>query len=129
MEIEMLQEDRLRTWCGWLRMEEGAVEALVDVANQIREDEKLYQVFAAFHEQTALRREWHREWSPLPMNPDVVAQLGDARASLFYLLGYMAALPFAFREYRRLGISREIFLATMYDITIWMNYAHDVYGV
>ncbi len=129
MDIEILQEDRLRTWCEWLQMPEGAVEALAEAARQIRADEKLFQIFAAFHEQTALRGEWHRDWTPLPMNEGVIGQLGESRASLFYLLGYMAALPYALREYRRLGISREVFLATMYDITIWVNHARDVYGV
>jgi hypothetical protein len=62
------------------------------------------------------------------MDPAVTSQLGEAKSTLFYLIVYMAALPHTSREYRRLGISREILLDTAYDITIWMNNAYDVHG-
>lgn len=128
MDIEILHEDRLRTWCGWLQMPAEAVDALVEMANQIRANETLLQVFTAFYEQTSIRGEWFREWAPLPMDPAVKNQFDDAQASLFYLLGTMAALPHTSRVYRRMGISREIFLATFYDITIWMTNYYDVHG-
>jgi len=128
MEIEILQEDRLRTWCGWLKMPPGAVEALVEMGRRVRDDEKLYHIFSALYEKTALRGEWYRGWDDFPMDPAVTNQLGDAQATLFYLLSFMAALPHTSREYRRLGISREILFDTLYDITIWLNVAYDVHG-
>ncbi len=128
MDIEILHEDRLRKWCEGLRMSPGAVEALVNMASQILKDENLLQVFSAFYEQTSINGEWFGEWAPLPMNPQVKSQLGDAQASLFYLLGYMAALPQTSRTYRRLGIGRDVFLDTMYDISIWLNNYYDVHG-
>jgi hypothetical protein len=128
MEIEMLQEDRLRTWCGRLRMPAGAIEALVEMARQIQADEKLYQLFAAFYEKTSLRGKWHQDWGDFPMDPAVVNQLGERRATLFYVVGYLAALPHISREYRRLGISREILVDTLYDITLWLIYAYEVHG-
>jgi hypothetical protein len=129
MEIEILQEDRLRTWCGWLKMPPGAVEALSNIARLVREDEKLFQIFSSLYEKTSLRGEWYQDWGDFPLDPAVTGQLGEANATLFYLLVYMAALPHAAREYRRLGISREILYDTLYDITIWLNNAYDVHGV
>jgi hypothetical protein len=128
MEIEILHEDRLRTWCGWLQLPAGATEALVDMAGQIRADENLLGIFTAFYEQTSLRGEWFREWAPLPMSSFIKQSLDEHRASLFYLLGYMAALPNASRTYRRIGIRREILLDTMYDISIWMTNYFDVHS-
>lgn len=128
MEIEILHEDRLRTWCGRLQLPAGATDALVKMANEVRTDEDLFHIFTAFYEQTSIQGEWFREWAPLPMDPSIKQALDEHQASLFYLLGYMAALPQASRTYRRLGISREIMLDTMYDISIWMANYFDVHG-
>jgi hypothetical protein len=129
MDIEILHEDRLRTWCGWLKIPSGAIDALVDVASQIQTSENLFQIFSAFYEQTSLNKELLPEWSLLTKDPGVKNQLGEEQASLFYLLGLMAALPHASRTYRRLGIGRDVFLDTMYDITIWLSNYYDVHGV
>ena len=127
MEIEMLQENRLRAWCDRLQMPEGATEALAGVATQIVKDEELHRKFCAFYEQTTLNGHWQRDWNDLPTDPGVSQKLGE-QSNLFYLLGYMAALPSAEREYRRLGIGLDVFHDTMRDITLWMNHAYDLHG-
>ncbi len=128
MDIEILLEDRLRTWCEALKMPSEAQDALVQLASHIQSDEHLHQAFSAFYEQTSIRREWFREWAPLPMDAMVKEKLGGAKASLFYLLAYMAAIPHAGRTYRRMGISRDILLDTFYDITIWLTNYNALHG-
>ena len=118
--IELLQHDRMKYWCERIKIPAGAVDELEIVHAALREDENLQQIFADFYEQTAVRGEWFRDWSMLPMHTDVVERFGEDRASMFYVLAYMAALPNVEAEYRRRGISREIFDATMLDIGIWL---------
>jgi hypothetical protein len=104
-----------------------AVDELVQVARAVCQDETLFALFSAFHEKTALRGEWHKDWSPLPFDPQVQAALGQ-RASLFYLLAYLAALPYAEKEYRRRGISPQIFDATMSDFRRYLLMVYDLEG-
>lgn len=127
MEIELLQEERLRYWCGRIDIPQGAADALAGVAHEILDDPTLLEVFTNFYVQTTINGGWMQEWGDLPFDPAVQEKLGD-RASLFYLLGYLAALPKAEREYRRLGVSLEIFHDTMLDFAIWLNQAYDLKG-
>ena len=127
MEIELLQEERLRYWCGRLEFPESATEALAEVAREIQADSDLLNIFTAFYVKTTLNGEWLKDWGDLPFDPVVQEKLGT-RTSLFYLLGYLAALPQAEREYRRLGVSLDIFHDTMLDFTIWLNQANDLRG-
>ena len=127
MDIEILDEDRLRYWARRANIAEAAVKELAEIARQVREDSTLYPIFAAFHEATALRGEWHREWSPLPFDPYVQSVLGE-RASQFYVLAYLAALPYAEKEYLRRGIGAEVFDETMSDFSLWMFYIYERTG-
>lgn len=127
MEIELLQEERLRYWCGRLEFPESATEALVEVACKVRANPDLLDIFNTFYVKTTLNGEWLKDWSDLPFDPVVQEKLGT-RTSLFYLLGYLAALPQAEREYRRLGVSLDIFHDTMLDFVIWLNQAYDLRG-
>lgn len=127
MEIEILQEERLCYWCSRIEMPQGATDALVEVTRNIQADPDLLNIFSAFYENTTLQGGWMKEWGELPFNPLVQERLGT-RASLFYLLGYLAALPKAEREYRRLGVSLDIFHDTMLDFAIWTNQAYDIRG-
>ncbi len=127
MDIEILNPHRLLYWCERLKMPSGAVEALAQVSAEVCDSPALLAKFTAFHHATALRGEWHTDWSPLPFDPEVEAALGR-RASLFYLLAYLAALPYAWQEYNRLGIDPSIFDATLYDLTFYTLQATDVHG-
>lgn len=126
--IELLQQDRLKYWCERIKIPAGAVEELEIVHTAVREEPVLQQIFTDFYEQTAVRGEWFRDWTMLPMHPDVVERFGEDRASMFYVLAYMAALPSVETEYHRRGISTEIFDATMLDIGIWLDRIHAVRG-
>ncbi len=119
MDIEILNEDRLRYWCRRANIAGEAVDELADIAGQVNGDSTLYSIFAAFHEATALRGEWHRQWSPLPYDPTVQSIFGE-RTSLFYVLAYLAALPYTEKEYLRRGIAAQVFDDTMSDFGLWM---------
>ena len=127
MDIEMLQEERLRYWCGRLEIPLGAVDALADVAREIQADPDLLNIFTTFYNRTTINGEWPQEDEKVSFDPFVEEKL-ENRASLFYLLGFLAALPKAEREYRRLGVSLDIFHDTMLDFAIWINHAYDLRG-
>jgi len=127
MDIEILNQARLAYWCGRLDFPSAAVDALAQVARAVCEDATLYALFSAFHEKTALRGEWHKEWAPLPFDVQVQAALGE-RTALFYLLAYLAALPYAENEYRRRGVSAKIFDDTMSDIRRYLLVVYDLEG-
>jgi hypothetical protein len=127
MEIEILNQDRLQTWCARIDLPAAAVAVLSRMAAEIVANPTLAEKFAAFHQKTAVKGEWHREWGPLPFDPEVEDLLGE-RTSLFYLLAYLAALPYAEREYRRRGIGMDIFRATMLDIRTWFCHEYDLDG-
>lgn len=127
MPIELLESSRLRYWCERIRMPEGVTAALDDVRAEIQASPQMQAIFDAFYEKTALRSEWHRDWAPLPMDPAVVEQFGQ-RASLFYLLAYMAAVPRLEETYRQRGIDTQTMIATLQDIPFYTLQATDVHG-
>jgi len=128
VEIEILNEERLRYWCALIDLPEAAVAELAEVARAVRADAALGAIFAEFHKKTAVRGEWNRAWSALPVDPGVEAALG-ARAALFYLLAYLAAIPYTEREYRRRGIDLAIMRATLGDIRTWLVHEYELSGV
>ncbi len=128
MDIEFLEDERLRAWLARLGYPADGAQALAETAAQVRADPALRAIFAAFHEKTAHRGEWHREWSDLPFDPAVQAAFGE-RVSLFYLLAYLSALPHTLLEYARRGIPQNIFWDTMTDIRRWYCHTHRVEGV
>jgi hypothetical protein len=127
MDIEILTEAGLSAWCERIAVPPAALPALRETAAQICADAELYAIFAAFHEQTAVRGEWQREWVSPQYDPLVTERLGE-RAVQFYLLAYMAALPYTWQVYQRRGISLEIFQATMLDIQFYMQDYFDLHG-
>lgn len=127
MEIEILHPERLREWSCELDLPEGSVEAFVGVAKTITENPDLLRIFTEFHDKTALRGEWHKDWSPLPMDP-LVTQILGKDDTLFYLLGYLAAYPYTKREYLRRGIDLKIMYDTLWDIQHWFNYDSNIRG-
>ena len=127
MDIEILNEDRLRYWARRANIAAEAVNELAAIARQVSDNSTLSSIFAAFHEATALRGEWMREWKPLPFDPTVQSVFGE-RTSLFYVLAYMAALPYTEKEYLRRGIEAEVFDGTMSDFGIWLFYIYERTG-
>lgn len=127
MEIELLTDAGLRAWGARLDLPREAVAALEGVAQAVRANPALLQIFTDFYRQTALEGRWQREYVPLPFDERVSAALGE-RVSLFYLLAYLAALPTAERAYRRRGIDARIFDATMRDLRTWLCHEHALSG-
>jgi hypothetical protein len=127
VEIEILNEDKLREWAGRIELQDNAVDELAQVAERVRADEKLLALFNAFYHNTVLPGAWYKEYAPLPMDPVVEEKLGK-QSSLFYLLAYLSGLPLAEQEYQRRGISMDIFYNTLLDIRIWLGQAHEVQG-
>jgi hypothetical protein len=127
MIIEILKADRLEHWCSLIRVQAEAIQALQEMAAQVREDPELLAIFSDFHEATALRGEWHKEWSDFPFDPGVQERLGD-RASLFYLLAYLAALPYAYEKYQAHGIDLKVFQETFLDVPYFLGDYYDSHG-
>lgn len=127
MEIELLNPERLVYWSSLIRLPAPSMPELLTLAGDIHADPLLYASFAAYHEKTALRGEWHREWAPLPFDALVQDRLG-IRTSLFYLLANLAALPFTWQAYQRLGIGLDIFCDTLQDFRDYMQDYYDLHG-
>jgi hypothetical protein len=127
MNIELLQPDRLSFWCSRINMPAGACQALEEVRADVTASPALSELFEAFYTSTAVRGEWDRDWHPLePAGP--VAEHFGQRASLFYLLAHMAAIPALEQHYLRLGIDVQIMLDTLRDIPFYLNQSSDVHG-
>lgn len=127
MDIEILNLERLDAWGRRLDFPAEATAALQAIASQVLRDAELLSIFTEFHERTARRGEWHRQWSALPEDERVQARLGE-RTSLFYLLAYMAALPYTEARYRQLGVSMDIFHDTMKDFLFYLGDYYDLHG-
>lgn len=125
--IEVLDQKTLIKWCTRLGIYDAAANALIETARTIGKDTILTQIFEDFYKITVLGGDWHREWSPLPMDPLVKEKMGN-RSSLFYLIAYMAALPLVEREYFKREISGNIFTDTMHDIPFYYLEDSDVHG-
>jgi hypothetical protein len=128
MNIEILTPERLNHWCTRLTLPQPAETALQGVADVVRTDPQLLQIFTDFHLQTAIQGQWMREWRDLPFDPQVQAKLAD-RTSLFYFLAYLAALPYTWQRYHDLGISEHIFDDTMLDFRCYAEDYFDLHGV
>jgi hypothetical protein len=127
MDIEILNGERLCYWCDQIDIPQEAVDELIGIARTVKEQPALFEIFASFHEKTALRGEWRQDWSPLPVDPEVAATFGN-QASMFYLLAYLAALPYVAQSYKRMGIGMDVFHDTMLDFQLWMIHYKNVYG-
>ncbi len=127
MEIEILNETRLRYWAGRIQLPEDCVAELARIAALTRGDEDLLSIFTAFYEKCVLRGEWPHDYEEFPIDPRVKEKLGD-EDTMFYLLGYLSAMPHTEQEYLRRGIDLSIYDATLSDIRTWMVHCHEVYG-
>lgn len=125
--IELLVPERLTYWCELVGIPAGALMALQAMAAHVLADQALSAAFQKFHEKTAVRGEWNREWTPLPMDPEVVERCGEG-ASLYYLLAYLSALPSVWSRYERQGIGMDVFKATMLDFRFYIQDFYDLNG-
>jgi hypothetical protein len=127
MNIELLQPEQLRYWCELINFPNEAIIALENLRSKVCRDDNLTAAFHALHEHYVINGQWHREWTPLPVDPELVEKCGDD-TSLFNLLVYLSALPHTWERYQVLGVSWEIFIATMYDIKRFTLEYHQAEG-
>lgn len=127
VDIEILNEDRLRYWCEQIHLPEEAVTILARIAAQTAQDQALFNIFVSFYEKIANKGEWIRDGDAPFIDPLVTEKLG-AEDTLFYLLAYLAVLPQAHAKYLLRGIDLAVFYATMEDIRTWLVHCHEVYG-
>jgi hypothetical protein len=127
MNIELLNPARLASWCSLIRLQPEATLALQAMSAQVSADPELLQIFTDFHAATALRREWHKEWSEFPFHPCVRERLGES-ASLFYLLAYLSALPYTYQKYQEHAILDQIFQDTFLDVPYYVGDYYDLHG-
>ncbi len=118
--IEILIPERLAFWGELVDLPLAAIAALQAMAMLVRQDAVLSAAFEDFYEKTVLRGEWHREWSPVPIDPEVASRCGES-VSLYQFLGYLSALPHTWEHYQRLGIELEVFKATMLDLRFYLQ--------
>lgn len=127
MELEILYPERLLYWCDRIHIPPAGRAPLLEMLAEINADEALTRVFQEFHQATALQGKWHEEWAPLPFDPIVENALGQ-RTALFYLLAYLAALPYVDQQYKRRGIDPQVFSATLFDISFYYAQDTDISG-
>ena len=82
MDIEILNENRLRYWCGRLQLPDEAVTELARIAALIVEDDALLNIFRAVYEKTALKGEWHLDESDSLIDPLVTEKLGEGDSTV-----------------------------------------------
>jgi hypothetical protein len=127
MDIEILNEERLRYWSGLIDVQPGAVDALAQIAQRVCAEESLRAVFYAFYEQRVLSSPLDQIWPDVVFDLAVESAMGS-QTSLFYLLAYLAALPRLAHDYQRRGISMQILHDTLLDVRIWLGQGYDVHG-
>ncbi|MFZ6030001.1 MAG: acyltransferase domain-containing protein [Chloroflexota bacterium] len=128
MDIDILLPEQLKWWCTRLGFPQNAEAALQNMAASVRGDPQLRSIFGDFYTKTVQQGAWHREWSPLPVEPFVQERF-TGRSSLFYLLAYLAALPHTWQRYQSLGIGEDVFDDTMLDFRFYMEDYFDLHGV
>ena len=123
---DFLDENTLRQWCVRIEAREDMVEVLCAVARRVAKDNFLQAFFAAEVERHAAQNQWHRLWSPLPMDENITGAFEEP--SQFYYLTYLAVLPWTLRRYEQMGISVEIFDDTMRQLPFLFLEKHDAIG-
>lgn len=127
MEFKLLSKAITEAYCKKILMPEVATEILADMAEKIKEDEKLFEIYNKFYEDYINSGYWTTVWEPLKIDPYVEENFGK-HASLFYLHAALERLPLTEQRYAERGISSEIFVATLRDIGVWVQNAYNLVG-
>jgi hypothetical protein len=108
-------------------MPEGAAEILANIAEKIKNDRKLYDIYEEFYKNYLDTGYWTTVWEPLNIHPYVQETFGN-HASLFYLHAALERLILTEQRYSELGIGEDIFVDTLRDISVWVNNAYNLVG-
>lgn len=108
-------------------MPEGAIERLVFITKKINTDQKLFDIYMEFYSNYIETGYWCTVWEPLPIHAYVEEAFGN-EASLFYLHAALQRLPITEKKYRQIGLSEKLFVETLKDIGVWVQYAYNLLG-
>lgn len=127
MELLLLSKDLTQQYCKKILMPEGATEILVEIANKLNADQKLLDIYMEFYKNNIESGHWTTVWEPLTIHPYVEETFGN-EASLLYLHAALQRLPLAEQKYAELGLSEELFVETLRDISVWVQNAYNLVG-
>ncbi len=127
MKFEVLTGNKTEYCCKRVMMPEGATRILVNIAEKIRKDQRLFVIYQDFYTKYIQSGLWLTVWEPLAIDPFVEESFGK-HASLFYLHAALEKLPFAEKKYQELGIDDHIFVDTLRDIGNHIQLGFDLVG-
>lgn len=127
MIFQLLSNHLTEHYCNKILMPKDATTLLVSIASQILADDQLVALYNDFYLTHIDSDYWTTAWEPLSIHPYVDEKFGK-HASLFYLHAALEKLPFAEKRYSELGISEEIFIETLRDISTWVTNAYNLVG-
>ncbi len=124
-ELPFLGEDYLAQTCGWLKMAPEVIQALMQAAACLREQEPLRRLLWQCHQ--ALIRSCPAaapDTRPWPALPGDYGLAGD----LFYALALLSAVPAIRQWHEQRGIPTQVTLDTLADLELWIREYHHRYG-
>lgn len=127
MTFELLSNRLTEHYCNKILMPQDATILLCHIAEQVRKDSKLLTLYENFYTTYIASGYWSTVWEPIDIHPSVEKAFGK-HASLFYLHAALEKLPWVEHKYAELGISDEIFIETLRDISTWVTNAYDLVG-
>lgn len=122
-----MSENLTKDYCKKILMPEGATEILMNIAEKIKNDKQLFDIYTEFYSSYIDSGYWTTVWEQLNIHPYVEEVFGK-HASLFYLHAALEKLPFTEKRYSELGIGQDIFAETLRDIGVWVQNAYNLVG-
>lgn len=127
MEFKLLSGNLTEHYCKKILMPEDATKILVDIAQKIKGDERLFDIYKSFYSSYIESGHWMTVWEPLAIDSYIQEIFGN-HASLFYLHAALERLPSTEQKYSELGIGDELFVETLRDIGVWVQNAYHLVG-
>lgn len=127
MEFQLLSNNLTQHYCNKILMPENATSILQEIASAINDNIQLFEIYRDFYKNYIDSGYWTTVWEQLNIHPYIEEQFGK-HASLFYLHAALERLPFTEQRYKELGISEDIFVDTLRDISTWVQNAYNLVG-
>jgi len=127
MEFQLLSKELMQHYCNKILMPKGATEILLEIADRLNKDEKLFHIYKDFYVNYIESGYWTTVWEPLKIDPYAEEVFGN-HASLLYLHAALQRLPLTEKKYAELGLSDELFVETLRDIGTWVQNAYNLVG-
>lgn len=127
MEFQLLSNNLTEYYCNKILMPKDATSILQEIAYSIKENSQLFEIYQDFYTSYIDSGYWTTVWEPLNIHPYIEEQFGN-HSSLFYLHAALEKLPFTEQRYKELGISQDVFVDTLRDISTWVQNAYNLVG-